>query len=317
MVKVVTDSTCDIPLEIARKLAITIVPLYIQLDGKTYRDGIDLGVNRLYYETAHGREIPKTSMPSPGDFIKVYSDLAKETDQIISIHLSHGYSGTCDVARLARSYIEGKCRVEVIDSNSVSVGLALIVIAGAKAAQEGKNLDQIIDLLHQIIPQVRMFGETSSFSPVLRGKRFRLTRGLICLGKIGSALGVRMLAEIYDGGRIRSPALALGQKWALNKLKRWAQSLTGITEIAIAYSTMPNEADTLAEQLESLISREHILITRFGCATSTYVGSGAFAMAIISSKQRQFIPASYSKHYTQLTSTRFGQSPVRGEDCPV
>jgi DegV family protein with EDD domain len=317
MVKVVTDSACDIPLEIARKLSITIVPLYIQFDGKTYRDGIDLNVDRLYYELAHSREIPKTSMPSPGDFIKVYSDLAKETEQIISIHLSSGYSGTCDVARLARSYIKGKCRVEVIDSNSVSVGLALIVIASAKAAHEGKNLDQIIDLLHQIIPQVRMFGETSSFPPVLKGKRLRLTRGLIFLGKIGTALRTRMLGEIYDGGRIRSPALVLGQKWALNKLKRWAQSLMGVTEIAIAYSTMPDEAEMLAERLESLVPREHILITRLGCATSTYVGPGVFAMALLSGKQRQSILASYSEHSVKLASARFGQSTVRGEDCPV
>ena len=317
MVKVVTDSTCDIPLEVARKLSITIVPLYIQFGGKTYRDGIELNVDRLYYDLAHSQEIPKTSMPSPGDFIKVYSDLAKETDQIISIHLSPGYSSTCDVARLARSYIEDKCRVEVIDSNSVSVGLALIVIASAKAAQEGKNLDQVIELVHQIIPQVRMFGETNSFPPVLKGKRLRLTRGLIFLGKIGTALHTRILGEIYDGGKIRSPALVLGKKWALNKLKRWAQKFIDIKEIVIAYSTMPDEAEMLAERLKSLVPREHILITRLGCATSTYVGPGAFAMALISGKQRQTIPTSHFEHSVKSASARFGQSTVRGEDCLV
>jgi DegV family protein with EDD domain len=228
MVKVVTDSTCDIPLELARKLSITVVPLYIQFGGKTYRDGVDLSVDGLYHELAHNREIPKTSMPSPGDFIKVYNDLAKETDQIISIHLSPGYSGTCDVARLAKSYIEDKCRVKLIDSNSVSVGLALTVIACAKAAQEGKNLDQIINLAHQIIPQIRMFGKTSSFPPILKGKRFRLTRGITLLGEIGTALGTKLLGEVYDGGKVRSPTLVFGQRWALNKLKRWAQSFIGV-----------------------------------------------------------------------------------------
>lgn len=125
------------------------MPLYIQFGGKTYRDGIDLDADKLYHELAHSREIPKTSMPSPGDFLKVYSDLASETEQIISIHLSSGYSGTCNVAELARSYLGDKCRVEVIDSNSVSVGLGLVVIAAAKTAQEGKNLDQIVDMLHK------------------------------------------------------------------------------------------------------------------------------------------------------------------------
>lgn len=67
MVKVVTDSTCDIPLEIARQLSITIMPLDIQIGAETYRDGIDIDADRVYHELAHGQKIPKTSVPSPGD----------------------------------------------------------------------------------------------------------------------------------------------------------------------------------------------------------------------------------------------------------
>lgn len=221
-VKVVTDSSCDIPPEIARELSITIVPLYIQLGGKTYRDGIDLDIDGLYRELARGQEVPKTSMPSPGDFIKVYSALATKTDQIISIHLSSGYSGTCNVATLAKSYLADKCRVEVVDSNSVCAGLGLIVIAAAKAAREGKNLDQILDSVQQIIPRTHIFGKIEDFASLLKGKRFRLTRVLILLGKISMALHIKLLGEVYNGGKIRSPAFLIGRKMALNRLKRWA-----------------------------------------------------------------------------------------------
>ena len=281
MVKVVTDSSCDIPFEIARKLSITIMPLYIQLGGKIYRDGIDLDADRLYHELAQCREIPKTSVPPPGDFLKVYSELATETDQIISIHLSPGYSGTYNVASLAKSYLDDKCRVEVVDSNSVSAGLGLIVIAAAKAAQEGKNLDQIIDLVHQIISQTYMFGKIDDFTPLLERKRFRLTRGLILLGKMSMALHIKLLGEVYDGGKVRSPAYPIGRNMALNMLKRRAKSFVAIKEMGIAYSTMPEEADMLAERLEPLFPRERILITRLGCATSTYVGTGTLVMALI------------------------------------
>ena len=281
MVKVVTDSSCDIPFEIARRLSISIVPLYIQIGGETYRDGIDLNADKLYHELAHGREIPKTSVPSPGDFLEVYDDLATETDQIISIHLSPGYSGTYNVAMLAKDYVKDKCRVEVVDSNSVSVGLGLVVIAAAKAAQEGKNLNQIIDLVHQIIPQIRMFGKVDDFTPVLKGKRFQLTRGLILLGKISMALHIKLLGEVYNGGKVRSPSFMIGRKMALNRLKRWAKGCEGIKDLAIAYSTMPQEAEMLAERLEPLFPRERILITRLGCATSTYVGPGTLVMALL------------------------------------
>ncbi len=284
-VKIVTDSSCDIPPEIARKLSITIVPLYIQFGDKTYRDGIDLDVDRLYHELAHSGEIPKTSVPSPGDFLKVYSNLAAETDQIISIHLSSGYSGTCNVAKLAQSYLDDKCRVEIIDSNSVSVGLGLIVIAAAKAAQEGKSLDQIVDLVHQISLRSHIFGKIEDLVSVLKGKRFRLTRGLILLGKISMALHIKLLGEVYDGGKIRSPAYVIGHKMALNQLKRWAKGCKGIKDLAIAYSTMPHEAEMLAECLEPLFPRERILITRLGCATSTYVGPGTLVMALVTDKQ--------------------------------
>lgn len=317
MVRVVTDSTCDIPAEIARKLSISMVPLYIHFGGKTYRDGVDLDVDRLYYELAHSKEIPRTSIPSPGDFATVYNDLAKETDQIISIHLSPGYSGTCNAARLGKSYVEDKCRVEVVDSGSVSVGLALIVIASAKAAQKGKNLDQVSDLVHEIIPQVRMFGETNSFSPVLKGKRLRLSRRLILLGKVGTALGARMLGEIYDGGKILSPAVVLGQKRALNKLERWAGEVAGVKEIGIAYSTMASEAEMLADQLQSVVPEEHILVTRFGCATSTYIGPGALAMAVIGGQQRQTARKLHLERSVKLASARFRVPTLWGEDCPV
>ncbi|MDH5781082.1 MAG: DegV family protein [Dehalococcoidia bacterium] len=281
MVKVVTDSTCDIPLEIARQLSITIVPLYIQIGAETYRDGVDLKPDRVSHELVHGRESPKTSVPSPGDFVTVYNNLAAETDEIISIHLSPGYSGTHDVAKLAQSYIGGKCRVEVIDSNSVSVGLGLIVIAAARAAQEGKNLDQILDIIHQVIPRSRMFGKVDNFAYLFKGKRFQLTRGLILLGKISMALGIKLLGEVYDGGKIHSPILLIGRAMALNRLKRWAENFPGVNEIAIAYSTMLEEAEMLAQRLESLLPRERILITRLGCVTSTYVGPGTLVIALI------------------------------------
>lgn len=281
VVKIVTDSTCDIPLEIARKLSITIVPLYIQIGTQTYHDGIELTADRVCRELLHSHEIPKTSMPSPGDFIKTYNNLATETDQIISIHLSPGYSGTYGVAKLASGYIRDEFRVEVIDTNSVSIGLGLIVMAAARAALEGRSLEQIIDIIHQITPRIHLFGKIDNFAYILKGKRFRMTRGLVLLGKVSMALRIKLLGELYDGGKIRSPSYVIGQARALNRLERWAKRFPDTKEIAIAYSTVPEEAEMLAKRLESLISRENIFITRLGCATSNYAGPGTLVMALM------------------------------------
>jgi len=284
MVKIVTDSSCDIPAEIARSLSINIVPLHIQFGDKTYRDGIDLDADQLYQKLAHSREVPKTSVPSPGDFVTVYDNLARETDQILSIHLSSGYSGTCNAANLAKGYTGDKCRIEVLDSNSVSIGLALIVIAAAQAAQEGKNLDEIVDMVHHLIPRTHMFGKIDDIAQILRGKRLRLTRLLILLGKIGTPLNIKLTGEVYNGGKIHAPAWIPGQGRALNNLRRRAERFAGIKEIAIAYSTRLEEAEILVELLAPLLSRKHIFVTKFGCATSTYIGPGTLAMALTNSK---------------------------------
>ena len=284
MIRVVTDSSCDLPHELIHTLGITVVPLYIQFGGKIYCDGIDINADRLYNELAHNKEIPKTSAPSPGDFIKVYDNLARETNQIISIHLAQGYSGTFNAAMLAKSYIENKCCVEVIDSNSVSIGLGLLVIAAAKAAQEGKDFDQIIDMVNNTIQRVHLFGKISDIAHVIKGRRLRLTIGLILLGKVATAIGINLLGELYDGGKVRSPVFRISQERVLNRLNRWAESFAPIQELAIVYSTKLEEAEILARRLELLFPGEFILITRLGCATSTYMGSGTLGMAFISGK---------------------------------
>jgi fatty acid-binding protein DegV len=124
-----------------------------------------------------------------------------------------------------------------------------------------------------------------NFSYLIKGKRFRLTRGLILLGRISTALNIKLLGEVYDGGKIRSPKLVFGRAMAFNRLRRWAENFSGVKEIAIAYSATLDEAEMLAHRLGALVPREHILITRLGCATFIYGGPGTLAMALVGGKE--------------------------------
>lgn len=279
--KIVTDSSCDVPAGVARQIGIAVLPLHIRVGNEDFLDGVGLSPDRVCRELTHGKQLPKTSAPSPGEFVTVYDGLAAESDQIVSIHLSPGYSATCDVARLATRYVEGKCHVEVVDSNSVSIGLGLIVLAAARAAQEGKGLSHVLDITREAIAGTRMFGKVDNFAHLFRGRRFRLTKAAVVLGKTGAALGVKVLGEVYGESRVRSPVLAFGRTMALKGLRRWAAKVSDIREIGIAYSTQADEAERLAGYLGRLLPREHILITRLGCVTSTYVGPGTLVMAVM------------------------------------
>lgn len=137
-VKIVTDSTSDIALELAQRLGITIVPIYVHFGDKTYRDQVDIDTDDFYHKLETGHIHPRTSAPSPGDFIKVFKKLAQETNEILSIHLSSKTSGTYNAALLAKEALSSeRCRIEVIDSEFVTMGLGLIIMMAAKAASIG------------------------------------------------------------------------------------------------------------------------------------------------------------------------------------
>src|SRR4030043_201007 len=132
VVKIVTDSTSDIPPQVLKDLGITVVPIYVVFGNNTYRDRVDIGEEEFYSKLSQDSVHPTTSVPSPKDFADVYNKLAKETDEIISIHLTSKESGTYNSALLGKELVTKKCRVEVLDSLSVSLGLGLIVIHAAR-----------------------------------------------------------------------------------------------------------------------------------------------------------------------------------------
>jgi len=153
MVKIVTDSTADLPPKVAQELKITIVPLYVHFGTEAYRDGVDLSIEEFYRKLASSKTLPTTSTPSPEAFAEVYNKLAEESDEIISIHISSKLSATYNVALLGRDMVKRGCRVEIMDSLSTSMGLGLLAISAAKEAQIGTNLEQIIAMLRQAIPR--------------------------------------------------------------------------------------------------------------------------------------------------------------------
>ncbi len=280
VVKVVTDSSSDIPPEVAQELGITVVPMYIRFGDKVYRDGIDIDVEEFYHKIASGSDLPKTSVPPPGDFIQAYDQLSTETDEIVSIHISATYSGTCNVARLGRDYVKGKCQIEVIDSKSASMGLGLVTIAAARAAAAGENLQQITEMVHRIIPHTHLFTMVTSMKYVLGGKRLSLSRMRILLGKMAAMLNCKLLGEIYEG-KIRPVGIFRTQTGAFRGLERQLAGFRHIDEMSILYSTTPDGAHEFTEAIDPIFPRERLYIARFGCITGIQAGPGAIGAALI------------------------------------
>ncbi len=144
-VRVVTDSTADLPRQVAEELGIAVVPLHIHFGEETFQDGVSISTEGFYNLLTTGDILPKTSAPSSGMFIETYEQLAQETDEIVSIHISTKLSATHASAMVAREGVETPCRIEVVDSLSASIGLGLQVVRAAEMARAGASLDDIVE----------------------------------------------------------------------------------------------------------------------------------------------------------------------------
>lgn len=274
-VRIVTDSTADIPPAVAQELGITVVPLYIHFGHEVFQDGVDIGPDEFYSRLAAGPHFPKTSAPSSGSFIETYEELSKETQEIVSIHISAKLSATYNSAAVGRDGVKTVCRIEVIDSRSASMGLGLLAIAAAKAAREGAVLDQVTGLVGRSIPRVHYFGFVETLDYLYRGGRIGKAQSFF-----GSMLSIKPLLEIRDG-EVYPVERVRGRAKAVDRVRQMAEAFQNIEEIAVSHTTPSKEADMLAQTLATRAPGGQLYRARCGATIGTYVGPGAVTVGIL------------------------------------
>ncbi len=193
-VKVVVDSTSDIPDQIARELGITVVPTYVVFGGKAYRDRLDISEDELYEKLVSDPVHPTTSVPSPQDFAYVYNRLAQETDAIVSIHPTSKASGVYNSALMGKELVKKKCRIEVIDSLLVAMSCGIIAIAAAKEANAGASLERVVGVAKKSIPRMHLLIMLDTLKYLVRGGRLGKGYGLL-----GSVPKVKPLLAVREG----------------------------------------------------------------------------------------------------------------------
>ena len=276
VIKIVTDSTADLPPGVAEELGITVVPLYVRFGDKLYRDRVDISEDEFYDRLVHDPILPGTSQPTPNDFAFVYQKLAKEADGIISIHISSKLSGTCGSALGGKQMIEGPCRIEVIDSLWTSIALGYLAMRAAAGAKEGKGMQDLMKEINSLIPNLHYLGFFDTLKYMQLGGRIGKAQSLM-----GSVLNVKPLLTLKDGeflpaGRVRTYSKATDRLFEFVKDG-------GQMEIAlVVHSTTPDEAQAMADRLSSLIDKEKIIIARLGPVLGTHAGPGTLFTGYLS-----------------------------------
>lgn len=274
-VKIVTDSLSDITSDIAEGLGITVVPLTVFFGRESFLDRVTMTTDEFYDRLIHGNVWPTTTQPPPGAFVKVYNELAKETDEILVVTLSSKLSGTYQSALNAKSLIEEKCRIELIDSQTVAMGLGLIVIAAAKKAQAGAKLDELTDLVRRAMNRSHFIVYFDTLKYLAKGGRIGKAKELL-----GSVLSIKQILTVKEGEMApltRCRSLSAGMDY----LCRFVDGFSKIDELAVEHTTTPDEADKLVERFSSSFPKERIYRSTVSPVLGTYAGPNAIAVTVL------------------------------------
>ena len=272
-VRVVTDTTADLPAAIAAELGIKVVPQYVRFGDQVYRDLAEISHDEFYQRLQNDPVHPSTSQPSPKDFVDVYKALMPAKEGIFSLHLSKKLSGTWDSALQAKQLMGKEAVIEVVDCQSVSMGLGLLAILAGRMAKQGASLKEINTAVTEAIPQIRLLGIFDTLKYLAAGGRIGKAKALM-----GSILSVRPVltvkeGELHPAGQVRSRVKGI------DRLVEWTGTLGKIADLAVVHTTTPDEAKALAERLGEFFPKNQIIVSRLGAALGAHAGPGTLFVA--------------------------------------
>ena len=275
MVKVVTDSCSDINPQLAHKLGITVVPLYVLFGNETYRDNVDLSTEEFYHKLETSKVHPATSTAAPADFAKVFTKLAGETKEILTITLSEKFSAIYAAALQGKSMVKKDCRIEVIDSRAGAGAQMLLVILAAQMAQAGANLDDIVDQVKRAIPRVHVRISFDTLEYLRRGGRIGKAQAFL-----GGLLKVNPILGIKDGAAFPI-ARCRNRAQAMDFLVNFVKGFSQLEALAIEDATTPDDLQTLAERLKDVVPPERTYLSKVSPVVGTHVGPHVLAVSVL------------------------------------
>lgn len=271
-VRVVTDSSCDLPQRLVDALRIEIVPLSIRFGDEELVDREELDANEFWSRLKSAPMLPETSAPSAGAFEARFRDLIERgATGIISINLSSRLSATMQAAQVAANAVRDDCPTVVIDSRTVSMGLGALCLTAARRAADGARLEEIVEDVISRRDRTRLFGALDTLEYLKRGGRIGNARALL-----GSMLSIKPIVEVADGvveesGKVRTRSKALA---ALAERVK-AQPI----ETCAVLHGQATDLDDLLDLLSPVFPRDEIVTGLIGPVIGTHAGPGVIGVS--------------------------------------
>ena len=273
VVRVVTDSSCDLPADVVREHHITVVPLSIRFGEEEFVDGRDLTPSAFWAKSAASAVLPSTAAPSPGAFEQAFRDAAAAgAGGVVCINLSSKLSATIQAAETAAKAVAGELPVRAVDSKSVTLGLGLICVEAAKAGAAGASVDEIVKMAEDMAARTRIHGALDTLENLKKGGRIGAAKALM-----GTMLSVKPVIEVVDGAVEPGPKVRTRSK-ALQYLVDKVTAEAAIDHLAVLHGDAP-DVEQLLDLLAPHFPRERIVVGQLGAVVGSHTGPRTIGVA--------------------------------------
>ena len=278
MVKIVCDSTADIPAEVVAKLGISVVPLNVIFGTESYRDGIDITPQQFYKRLVESKIHPTTSAQSPGYFSELFTKLAKETDEILVIVISSKLSATYESAIQAKALVGNICKIEVVDSLQTCGALGLPVIRAAEAAQRGVKLAELTEMAKGWCSSAHVYMIFDTLEYLRKGGRVGRAQALL-----GGLLKITPVLTLHEG--IVTPVQrSRSRTQGMDILVNMVKGAKNVESLMIEDATTSDDLEILANRLAEIYPREKTYRGAVSPVIGTHVGPHVLAVFFIEGK---------------------------------
>lgn len=276
-IKIITDSTADIPKNLAEELNITVVPLTVHFGEESYKDWYDLTSTEFFEKLKNSDVMPTTSQITPAAFEEVFRKELQENDSIICVTLSSKASGTYQSAVIAKNSIED-ADIEVIDSMLLSYGYGMVVVEAAKMAKEGKSKQEIIGRVNYLLERIDTYFIVDTLEYLKKGGRINLAAAVI-----GNILNIKPVLGIKDGlvvpvDKIRGSKNIIPKMIELIKSKGYNMSNQ---VVGLAHGAIPDRLEELKEAIENEFHPKGFVISEVGSVIGAHSGPGVIGAFFI------------------------------------
>ncbi|MEZ7728310.1 DegV family protein [Granulicatella sp. 20925_1_28] len=279
-VYIVTDSTADLTEEEVKQFEISIVPMNISIDDENYIDGVTITKDEFKQKMIASAELPKTAQPSIGRFVEVYDELGKNGDSVISIQMMRSISGTVDAARQAADITE--TNVTVVDSDFTSRSMGMIVKEAAKAAQEGKTVEEILEIVEDAKKRTTLYLTVVNLDNLIKGGRISQVMGMF-----SNLLNIKLFLQVING-KIEIIQKGRGLKSLQKKYDEIFEQMkatpNGIQEIGIMHAGLSDFNEGNIARVRELFPDVPLTIVTTSPIIMSHTGVDAMAITYLENK---------------------------------